>query len=49
MIDDSALGVENERADAGRDGRARLARPNFQAGTGIGKNNFPCSAGHKQG
>ena len=33
----SALSVENEQADAGRDGRTRLARPNYQALTGAGK------------
>ena len=27
----------DDRADAGRDGRTRIARPNYQAGTGIGK------------
>ena len=32
-----SLGVENEQADAGRDGRTRLARPNSQARTGTGK------------
>ena len=41
--------LENERADAGRDGRTRLlVRPiNSQAGTGTGKINFLCSADHK--
>ena len=29
--------MENEQADAGRDGRTRLARPNSQARTGTGK------------
>ena len=29
--------MENEQADAGRDGRSRLARPNSQARTGTGK------------
>ena len=29
--------VENEQADAGRDGRIRLARPNYYARTGTGK------------
>ena len=29
--------MENERADAGPDGRTRHARPNSQARTGIGK------------
>ena len=39
MIDDwwFSLSVENERADAGRDGRTRLAGPNSQARTGPGK------------
>ena len=32
-----SLSVENEQADAGRDGRARLARPNSQARTETGK------------
>ena len=32
--------VMNERADAGRDGRTRLARPNSQARTGTGKKQF---------
>ena len=38
------LSVENEQADAGRDGRTRLARPNSQARTGTAageKNIFP--------
>ena len=36
------LSVENERADAGRDGRTSFARPNFQARTGTTKkNSFP--------
>ena len=30
----------DEQADAGRDGRTRLARPNFQARTGTGKYQF---------
>ena len=30
----------DEQADAGRDGRTRLARPNFQARTGTGKYSF---------
>ena len=35
--------VEDERADAGRDGPICLARPNSQARTGTGeKNIFPC-------
>ena len=32
-----SLRVENEQADAGRDGRTCLARPNSQARTGTGK------------
>ena len=35
-----SLSVENEQADAGRDGRTRLARPNSQARTGTGKYSF---------
>ena len=35
--------MENEQADAGRDGRTRLARPIFQA-----RIFFPCSAVHEQ-
>ena len=31
----------DEQADAGRDCRTRLARPNFQARTGTGKYQFP--------
>ena len=34
------LSVEDEQADAGRDGRIRLARPNSQARTGTGKYSF---------
>ena len=34
------LNVENEQADAGQDGRTRLARPNSQARTGTGKSSF---------
>ena len=49
MIDDSGnLSLENGRADAGRDGRTCLARPNSQARTGTGKKRFPCSADHEQ-
>ena len=33
-----SLGVENEQADAGRNGRTRLARPNSPARTGTGEN-----------
>ena len=44
-----SLSVENERADAGRDGQACLARPTFQARTGTGKYSFfPCPAHHAQ-
>ena len=32
-----SMGVEDKRADAGQNGRAYLARPNFQARTGTGK------------
>ena len=38
----------DEQADAGRDGRTRLARPNSQARTGTGECYFPCSADHEQ-
>ena len=31
---------DNEQTDAGRDGRARLARPNFQARTGTERYSF---------
>ena len=45
-----SLGVENKGADAGRNGRTCLARPNSQARTGTGENNnVPCSADHEQG
>ena len=40
--------MENEQADAGRDGRTRLARPNYQALTGTGNVHFPCSANREQ-
>ena len=43
-----SLSVENERADAGRDGRTCLARPNSQARTGTGKFHFPCSVDRKR-
>ena len=45
-----SLSVENEQAGAGRDGRTRLARPNYQARTGTEKYyfHFPCSADHEQ-
>ena len=40
---------EDEQADAGRDCRTRLARPNSQARTGTGKYiDFSCSAAHVQ-
>ena len=38
----------DEQADAGRDSRTRLARPNSQARTGTGEYYFPCSADHEQ-
>ena len=38
----------DEEADAGRDCRTRLARPNFQARTRTGNVHFPCSADHVQ-
>ena len=44
----SSLRMENERGDAGRDGRTCLARPNSQARTGTGKHSFFCSAYHEQ-
>ena len=37
----------DEQADAGRDYRTRLTRPNFQARTGTGKKKS-CSADHEQ-
>ena len=40
--------MENEEADAGRDGRTHLARPNSQARARTGKKYFPCSADHEQ-
>ena len=41
--------MEKEQADAGRDGRARLARPNnSQARTGKGNIQFPCSTDHEK-
>ena len=39
--------LENEQADAGRDGRTRLARPNSHERTGQGSFHFPCSADHE--
>ena len=38
----------DEQADAGRDCRTRLARPNSQARTRTGKYSFSCSADHEQ-
>ena len=38
----------DEQADAGRDCRTRLARPNSQARTRTGSIHFPCSADHDQ-
>ena len=35
-----SLSMENEQADAGRDDRTRLARPNSHAQTGTGKYDF---------
>ena len=40
--------MEDGQADAGRDGRTRLARPNSQARTGTGKYIFSRSADHEQ-
>ena len=34
------MSLENEQAEAGRDGRTRLARPNSQARTGIDREIF---------
>ena len=45
---DSAFGGVNERAEAGRDGRTRLASPKSQARAGKEKNEFPRPADHKQ-
>ena len=36
-----SLSMENGQADAGQGGQTRLARPNSQGRTGIGKNIFP--------
>ena len=41
--------IQNEKADAGRDGRTRLQRPNSQTQTGTGNVYFPCSADHETG
>ena len=43
-----SLSVENESADAGRDGLTCLSRLISRARTGTEKNNFPCLADHKQ-
>ena len=40
--------MENEQADAGRDGWTRLARPNSQAQTGLGEYQFSLSADREQ-
>ena len=39
---------EDEQADAGRDCRTRLARPNSQHERGQGNTHFSCSANHVQ-
>ena len=38
----------DKQADAGRDCRTPLARPNSQARTRTRKNHFPCSVDHEQ-
>ena len=38
----------DEQADAGRDCRTRLAKPNFRHERGQGNNHFSCSADHVQ-
>ena len=38
----------DEQADAGRDCRNRLARPNLRHERGQGNIHFPCSADHEQ-
>ena len=46
-----SLGFENERADAGRDGRTRFAETKFSGAngdTGKKKKHFPCSTNDKQ-
>ena len=44
-----SLSMENEQADAGRDCRTRLARPNSQARTATGKYlSFTVQADHEQ-
>ena len=42
------MSVENNQADAGRDGRTCLARPNSQTRTKTGNIYLPCLAGHNQ-
>ena len=42
------LDGKNELAEAGREGRTRLTKPNSQARTGTGqKTHFPCSVDYK--
>ena len=43
-----SLSVENERAYAGRDGRARFLRLILRRERGQGKKYFPCSGDHEQ-
>ena len=38
----------DKQADAGRDGRTRLARPNLRHARGQGNINFSCSADNEQ-
>ena len=40
--------MENQRADVGRDGGSRLARPSTQLRTGTEINYSPRSTGHEQ-
>ena len=40
MLRGDLIRVENETADAGRDGRTRLARRNSQVRMGTGKKSF---------
>ena len=42
------LDVKNEQADARRDGRSCLARPNSQTQTATGEKPFSCSTDHEQ-
>ena len=44
----SRLSIENEQADAVRDCRIHLARPNIRHERGQGNVNFSCSADHVQ-